>query len=364
MNKMNFVNYPDIEQYRNIVREIKYLANKYTNPLPKLKVMASEKIHGTNMAFCINENEYWFQSRNSILTSDPELMYKEGFINIDKFSGFGMFLKNKLDVFKNITSKLAEEYNIDLSKKTLALFFEFAGGSIQRNSACTGLDRRCFIFQHFMTKEIDAVADENGYIESSKWLETKADGKFISADDYNIFNIMNFNIWKFDVDFSNPLVSQNEFIDVVDVLEQESPVGKSFGIEGNVGEGIVCTFTYMDRLFKFKVKGEKHAKGSGKVKTLTPVDIEKINKVKEFSQTIIHDWRFEQGLHEIFGENYIENLDRTKIGKYIKWVNIDTIKEEKDLIDESDFTTKDVMPIVAQKAKEYFFMIEKECDKL
>ena len=118
--------------------------------------------------------------------------------------------------------------------------------------------------------------------------------------------------------------------------------------------------------FKFKVKGEKHAKGSGKVKTLIPVDIEKINKVKEFAfpKQLFHDWRFEQGLHEIFGENYIENLDRTKIGKYIKWVNIDTIKEEKDLIDESDFTTKDVMPIVAQKAKEYFFMIEKECDKL
>ena len=67
MNKMNFVNYPDIEQYRNIVREIKYLANKYTNPLPKLKVMASEKIHGTNMAFCINENEYWFQSRKQYI---------------------------------------------------------------------------------------------------------------------------------------------------------------------------------------------------------------------------------------------------------------------------------------------------------
>ena len=43
-----------------------------------------------------------------------------------------MFLKNKLDVFKNITSKLAEEYNIDLSKKHLHYFFEFAGGSIQR----------------------------------------------------------------------------------------------------------------------------------------------------------------------------------------------------------------------------------------
>lgn len=84
MNKINFVNYPDIKQYRNIVKEIKYLSAKYANPLSTLKVTASEKIHGKNMAFCINENEYWFQSRNSILTSDPKLVYEDGFINIDE----------------------------------------------------------------------------------------------------------------------------------------------------------------------------------------------------------------------------------------------------------------------------------------
>lgn len=359
---MKFIHYPDIVQYRNAVKEVEYLRNRDSDESPVLTVTCSEKIHGTNMAFCINDKEQWFQSRNSILTNDLELTYKSGYENIDKFFGFSAFLKgvnNKVNVFKLIAGSLVYEYDIDLSKKTLALFFEYAGGNIQKNSACSGLDKRCFIFQHFMTKDTDAEPDENGYLESTEWIETKIGNKYISVDASNIFNIMNFNTWSVEVDFSKPAVSQNTFIGIVDELEQNSPVGKSFGIEDNVGEGIVCTFTYKDRLIKFKVKGDKHAKNSGKVKTLSPVDVEKMERVEQFAQTIIHDWRFEQGLCEVFGNDYSE-LDRKKIGEYLKWISIDTNKEEKDLIDESEFTMNDIMPIVKREAKKYFFNAEKE----
>jgi hemerythrin superfamily protein len=102
----------------------------------------------------------------------------------------------------------------------------------------------------------------------------------------------------------------------------------------------------------FKSKGEKHA--NSKVKTLSPVDIEKLDKVQKCVEEITHIWRFEQALVEILGVNYEQNMDKSKIGQYLKWVATDTLKEEGDIIVSYGFDPKDVMGQVQNKAKRYF----------
>ena len=69
-------------------------------------------------------------------------------------------------------------------------------------------------------------------------------------------------------------LSQNKFIELVEEVEKECPVSKQFNVSG-IGEGIVWTTEYKGETYRFKTKGEKHS--VSKVKTVVPIDIEKIN---------------------------------------------------------------------------------------
>lgn len=350
---MECIKYPSIGQYRNVVKKIKY----HSDIPPILEVTCSEKIHGANMSVCMDKDGMWFQSRKNILTNDEELLKEDGYQPINMFYNFDEFLTDeRYNALKDILLALVEQENIDLSKKTIALFFEYAGGSIQRNSACTGLPKRCFIFQHFMVKDSNEKPDENGKLHSVKWHETKLDDYWVSSHDENIFNIMNFKTYKFMVDFSKPLEWNNRFIEVVDEIEQESPVGKYFG-KKNIGEGIVCTLKFKDNIYKFKVKGDKHA--NNKVKKLKAIDEVKLKELNEFVNSICHNWRFEQGMQEVFGSDYENTMDRKKLGEYLKWISLDTLKEEGDLIENSEFTKKEIMSRVTNNAKKYYMSLEK-----
>lgn len=172
----------------------------------------------------------------------------------------------------------------------------------------------------------------------------------------NIYFIDQFTTRDIDIDFNKFECSQNELIKIMEGVENECPVAKEFGVSG-IGEGIVCSCLAEDNsLIQFKVKGEKHS--NSKVKVTAPVDLEKMNKIDECVSKIVHNWRFEQALTEVFGIDYEKTLDRKRIGEYIKLVNIDTLKEELDIIAEFGFEPKEVMGKVSQKAKEYFFEVE------
>lgn len=109
-------------------------------------------------------------------------------------------------------------------------------------------------------------------------------------------------------------------------------------------------------LLQYKCKGEKHS--NSKVKTTAPVDLEKLGKVDKCVEEITHNWRFEQGLVTIFGSDYEKNINRNKMGDYLKWVASDTLKEESDIIVKYGFEPKDVMSKVQDKAKKYFYAAE------
>lgn len=359
------IKYPSINQYRQTVKEIVDRSCfigldedgkaqfDYLKPKPVVTFNATEKVHGTNSGICYSTQDgIWTQSRENIITPEKDNM------------GFAFFVEQNKDVVIKIIRELADENRIDLNTNIISLYGEWAGGSIQKNSALTGCDKIFVIFEHFKVSPI--IPNEE---EKSIWFKTITYTDFgvpqptiewADSPDDKIFNIMNFNTWSFEIDFNAPERSQNELVKLVDeVIEPASPLGKVFGQESNIGEGIVCSYLTEDgALVQFKVKGDAHSAKS-KVTTLKPVDLEKLNAIDKCVEEICHNWRFEQAIGEVFGADYENNLDRKRIGEVIKWVTSDTIKEESDIISKYGFEPKDVMGKVSQKTKEYFFSIEK-----
>ena len=142
-------------------------------------------------------------------------------------------------------------------------------------------------------------------------------------------------------------------IALVAKLEADSLVGKAFGVNNNIGEGYVFEARYKGKLYKFKAKGEEHAKHSGKVKTLTPVD-EEAEKVKvDFvNNHACVAWRLEQMFNEL--EQEVGQVNIAHTGKYLQNLFADIIKEESDLMEDLGLDTKSINGMVARVAKTYF----------
>ena len=83
---MNFIKYPSIDQYRNVIRQVKLMTSYqgkdedgnavYDNsiPMPTLTFKGTVKIHGTNAAVCHDPSTkvLWTQSRKNIITSGKD----------------------------------------------------------------------------------------------------------------------------------------------------------------------------------------------------------------------------------------------------------------------------------------------------
>lgn len=369
------IKYPSINQFRQIVKEITERVCfigldeegkaqfDYLKPKPVLEFSITTKAHGTNAGVCYSEPDgLWCQSRENVITVEKDNM------------GFAWFVEQNKENVISIIKELAKENNIDLNTHIISLYGEWIGKGIQKNVAISELDKRFVIFEHFKVSPIEPQEDSDvENIEKAKWFKTisysdfgvpEPDIEWAESPENKIFNIMNFNTSPtnsnrtISIDFNNPERAQNELIKIMEEIEAECPIGKAFGVSGT-GEGIVISYLTEDgSLIQAKVKGEAHAKGSGKVKTLKPVDTEKLDKIDKCVEEICHEWRFAQGLREVFGVDYEKTIDRSKISLYLKWVATDTLKEESSIIQEYGFEPKDVMGKVQQKAKDYFFAVE------
>jgi len=268
-----FIKYPSIEQFRIIIKNVRHSAQyagyneetqspifDYSLEFPKIKVIGTEKIHGTNASVCYsNPDGFWVQKRTSICTPESDN------------AGCAFVAMQNEDAWKDIIFSLAEEHNIDLDKNIISVFYEWCGGNIQKNSAVSNLDKMAIIFRHF---KVSPIEPDETY---SEWKETSVNGHWIDCPEARIWNISNFPTYEFEIDFSNPEKSQNNLIKTVEeVIEPSSPVGKTFGQESNIGEGLVCSFIYKDSLNMFKVKGDAHANNVG----LRGLDVDRITQGK------------------------------------------------------------------------------------
>ncbi len=309
--------YHSIEQFRNCIKEVEYVFKDST--LPTLKFTGSVKLHGTNAGVQLPANKP--QSRNNIISVENDNM------------GFAAFHSNRLEAFEKLYNNLGVELPV-------VVYGEWAGKSVQQGVAISELPRAFYIFG---IKVIVGEEDWQHY-----WIK---DFKLPDLSEFGIYNLHEFKKFELEIDFANPILAQNKLQELTLEVERECPVAKAFGVYG-VGEGIVWEHITQDgKLFSFKVKGEKHS--STKVKTLASVDVMKLQSISEFVEAVLTESRLEQGIFETFTLKGLE-LDIKELGTYIKWVSTDVLKEEKDTLEASGLSMKDIGGLLSRQSKAFF----------
>lgn len=125
-----------------------------------------------------------------------------------------------------------------------------------------------------------------------------------------------------------------------------------------ISEGVVWSCEYKGVVHRFKVKGELHA-GKSKVKTLIKVDDDKIRKIMEIADKVTPSWRLSQMIEKSCDLLNGGELDRSKLGEYIRLVINDIVKEDSDIIADAGLEPKDINKYVSEIARKYFFEQEK-----
>lgn len=288
-------------------------------------------VHNSNACFAFNDEDgLWVQSRENIITPQSDN------------AGCAFYVESHKEAFMGIINKVKERYSIDTSVYTICIYFEWAGKGIQKGVAISNIEKSAFIIGIKIAKLNDATF-VNYWVDSSGFSDITN----------RIYNITDFKMYEIDVDFNTPQLSQNKIIEMTLEVEDECPVGKSFGFSG-IGEGIVFSYISNSQLYIMKSKGEKHSAKS-KVNTLKPVDDAKINKTIEVVNKICPAWRLEQMLEKQFDLINGGVIDIKKLGDYIKLVINDIIKEETDVLSEAGLEPKDISKYVSEIARKYFF---------
>lgn len=313
--------FPSIDQFRNVIRELKINHDyqgkdengeplyPHSEPYPTILFEGTVKLHGTNAGIVKYPDKIEFQSRERVLTLAQDN------------AGFMLSLSSK-----NI-DKLFEGIEF---KNYAAIYGEWCGQGIQSGVALSQLPKMFVIFG----VKVDDV-----------WISY-----FKSIPEENIFNIQDFPKFQIEVDFNNPELVQNKLIELTENVEKECPVGKHFGVSG-IGEGIVWTSFYKDKVYRFKTKGEKHS--SSKVKTLASVNVDELNSINEFVDYSLTDSRLNQGISVLKEQGLPINQSST--GEFLRWIIGDIVKEESDTIISNQIDMKKANPAISKEARLWYF---------
>jgi len=337
--------FTDIGQYRNVIKDVCHdaqfkgvdadgnLIMDRNVILPTIKFKGTVKLHGTNAAVAMDSNgEMWYQSRSNIITPTHDN------------AGFAFFAECNKKVFADIIADIAATQN--LTNETIVIFGEWCAGNIQKGVAISGLDKMFVIFAVKVSTETE---EDNYYLHEDVW-------KKYSAPECKIYNINDFETYTVDIDFNNPELSRNEMIDIMANVEKECPVGKAFGRkygeDNTTGEGNVWVGWYNGRRYIFKIKGEKHS--VTKVKTLAPVDVEKISSINSFVEYALTENRLNQGIEQVF-TTQSKVPDQKYTGDFLKWIVNDIIKEELDTLNTNNLEPKEVTKYISNEARKWYF---------
>ena len=354
-----FIGFGSIDQFRTVIKNVQHQAsyqgqdendepifdNRAKKPIIVFDV--SEKSHGSNAGFSYNNiDKEWFQSRKNIITP------------LKDNAGCAFMMEAKKDVWIDMIQDIAKVNNIDLDTHGIVLYSELQGGNIQKNAACSGLEKSFMIFQYCKVYEIDPSINEEGKEKSNYWVETKGSNGWVESPNNLIYNAMILNSFQFTIDFNEPLMYQNKMIEMVDKIEKNSIIGEKLGVKGNIGEGFVFQSKIEGILHRFKTKGLEHSKGSGKVKTLKPVDEAFENlKITFVNETACTEGRLNQMFTEIVHSvhNGDENLmTKSDIKMFLQLMFKDVIKEEMDKMLELGIEPKSINGMISKVSVGFF----------
>lgn len=307
-----FLAFPSIEQFRHVIKKVQAHCKYHEKELPVINFTGRVKLHGTNAAIGYNPEtkEIWAQSRSRVI--------KVG----DDNAGFAAWLEeNKTAILRQMELQYP-------SGGIVHVFGEWCGGNIQKGVALSGLPKMFVIFN---------------VSQDGSWLVGDA-ARLCAAVD-KVYNISFFKTFALNINFSFPERSVERLQKITEEVEASCPVGHALGSDG-IGEGVVWTSYIDDQVLRFKVKGEKHS--SSKVKVLAAVDIEKMESIAEFVDTVLTESRLEQGLTEV------GDMSKSRTGDFVRWVVGDVRKEESDTMTASGLLEKDVNSSIGKKAAKWF----------
>ena len=130
---------------------------------------------------------------------------------------------------------------------------------------------------------------------------------------------------------------------------KKNNISKSWDIN-SCGEGAVykcVTPGWTGSRYYFKVKGSEHQ--TSKVKTLATVDVERMNSVKEFCESVVTENRLKQGIEYLHEQQLA--ADVKNMGVFLKWVMGDIFKEERDTIEASGLSDHEIAKVANGIAK-------------
>tara|TARA_R110001592_G_C13193003_1_gene753517 strand:+ start:1852 stop:2907 length:1056 start_codon:yes stop_codon:yes gene_type:complete len=336
-------------QFRNVIKNIQTSAQykgqddegnaiiDSTATAPTLKYTGTVKLHGTNGSWVLDEYGLSFHSKNNLL----------GYYNTDGFvlnsdnSEFAQSMSRRVESVKVVLARIKALFGTGYN--TIKVSGEWCGAGIQKGVGISFLPKKSFF--------IFGVKLDDDWVPV-RLLEGIADG----CEDVGIYSIMDFPSFEVDINFNNPQDIQNHLIECTELVEELCPVSHYLktkdadGVAQTLGEGIVWTpydYSYSkDSGNWFKTKGEKHS--ISKVKTLAPIDTEKMNSIQEFVEYAVTENRLAQGVQEVGG------VDNKLIGAFLSWISKDINKEEGDVLEDNNLTMKDVGKGVSTKARTWY----------
>jgi len=292
-------------------------------------------VHNSNASVCLSEGQIYAQKKTGKITVEK-----------DNF-GFAFFVESNKESFKKILKTIFERANLDPNKHILTLYGEWAGKGVQKTVAISELDKA---FYGFGCKVSPLVEEEF----DAYWLDSSL-FKDLDDTDNKIYNLHQFPTYKVEVDFEQPHHAQKEFEDLTLMVEKECPVSKQLGVSG-LGEGLVWTADYKGQRLIHKTKGDKHVQNKLNRKQNKESTQEIIEKT-ELANKVTPDWRLEQFLNDIFNLNNGGDLDKTRIGNYIKAVTKDILEEDLDIITNSKYEYDDIKKYINTNIVKYFNML-------
>jgi hypothetical protein len=319
--------FPSIEQFKNVITNVRQFCKKHDKPLPTLTFEGTVKLHGTNggIGYDFKTGELWAQSRERIITP------------YDDNAAFAKYVEANKDAIKAYMHNYAENGGL------VYLFGEWCGPSIQKSVAISEIENKSFF--PFELIEVVGEGDDATVIK----YDLMADDSILEIPD--TYRVASFRRYSIDIDFNAPQESQNKLVELTMKVEEQCPVAADFGKFG-IGEGIV--WYNAETGLRFKVKGEKHSVSKvSTVKEISAEDLARISTIKTFVDTVVTENRLNQGLDKLREMGLEISVKST--GDYIKWVVGDVLKEEMDLIIASCLDKKELNPAMSNKAKEFFF---------
>lgn len=342
-----FIKFPSIGQFRDAIKQVQQSCKYHNVPLPTVDFCGTVKLHGTNAAVVISQDGTWHcQSRERIIT--PQ----------DDNAGFAAWVYSNKTYWDRAAATLSTV--ILSNEETIQVYGEWCGGNIQKNVGLSYLSKMFVIFGIRFSTDSESTA----WQEIKKW-EHLFFGCYGEPKPSNLHFAHDFPTYNVTIDFNSPTLVQNQLVEITEAVEKDCPVARHFlpdSTDELIGEGVVWEVNrqgdfelpdVLDNTFsglRFKVKGEKHA--ASKVKTIAPVDVEKVKSIDAFVEYACTQNRLEQGLTKLTEMG----LDRStkSTGDYLRWVMQDILKEELDTIIASGIEPRDVNGQIARKAREFF----------